>query len=326
MKWTLTLLVSIFLAPVLADDAVPESSAAQFNRLVEQLRTNPNDNTLREKVVEGARQLNPAPEIPEDARRSVARGIAAIETAKNPADLKLALPELSNAVRAAPWWSIPYFNLALLQEKMGDFNEAIANYRLYLAADPAAKDAADVRTLIYKLEFMAEQKSRPQETLVSFSGDAAGVGIAHGDEGADRYKLRDWIQSGVLRLLQSRFSNVRILLPNDDNAALNVAIDVRNTIWRHTCGVFSCDVSVTSELRVTISSSSGSRVDRSYAIGGTHNVSKGMYAFNSGPTNTVDKLLPEWIGQEVLNDIRHLMNEDEVRNIARTSVVSTSVQ
>lgn len=165
MKLTMKLLMLLFGVLLVAGGASAESPREQLKQMVEQLQQNPGDNALREKIIKLAQELKPAPAVPEEARRYRARGITAFETAKSTEDFKRAVPEFQNAANVAPWWSDAYFNLAMVQEKIGDLKGAIASYRLYLAADPNAKDAESIRTQTYKLEFMAEQKDKEDKVL-----------------------------------------------------------------------------------------------------------------------------------------------------------------
>lgn len=65
---------------------------------------------------------------------------------------KLAASELEEAIRLAPWWNKPYYNLGLVREKLKDYEAAIRNLELYLLAAPRAVDAEAVRHKIYELE------------------------------------------------------------------------------------------------------------------------------------------------------------------------------
>lgn len=157
------ILVIIFI--MAAGIAFAESPREQLKQMVEQLQKSPDDNALREKIIKLAQGLKLAPAVPEEARRYLARGIAAFEIAKSAEDFKLALLEFQNAANAAPWWPDTYFNLAKVQEKTVDLKGAIASYRLYLVADPNAKDAESIRTQSYKLEFIAEQKAKEDKAM-----------------------------------------------------------------------------------------------------------------------------------------------------------------
>jgi tetratricopeptide (TPR) repeat protein len=116
------------------------------------------DRQLREKIIVLAQKLTPPPAVPEEAQKFLGRGQAAVEIAKTSDDFLAAIAEFKKAVRLAPWLASAYFNLALVQEKAGQFNEAMRNFKLYLLAAPAAADAQDVKTRIYGLELKAERQ------------------------------------------------------------------------------------------------------------------------------------------------------------------------
>ena len=111
--------------------------------------------------------------VSEDARRHMARGQAAVEMAKSPAEYDSAISEFQAAARIEPNWPDPYYNLGLAQEKSGKLREAAASYKKYLQLAPNAPDAAKIQEQIYKLEYKAEQILTVPEiidVLVSFRG------------------------------------------------------------------------------------------------------------------------------------------------------------
>lgn len=111
--------------------------------------------------------------IPEEARRHMTRGQAAVEMAKSPDEYDSAITEFQKAIELAPSWPNPYYNLGMVQEMSGKYKEAVASLKQYLALAPNAPDAAEVQEKIYKLEYKAEQTlTTPEiiEALVSFSG------------------------------------------------------------------------------------------------------------------------------------------------------------
>jgi len=156
------LLAFLVVLPAVAFAAsVPSSSTAQtLPQLVEQLRANPADDALRNQTIEKARATRPPPTVPEEARRFLARGIAAFKLAKSPQDFAPAVAEFQKASDAAPWWGDPYFNLGQALEQAGDPAAAIRAYRFYLAAAPGAADAGKVQSKIYELEYVAEKKGK----------------------------------------------------------------------------------------------------------------------------------------------------------------------
>lgn len=68
-----------------------------------------------------------------------------------------AIREFEQAVKLAPDWPDPYYNLGLAQENTGKLKEAIANLKEYLRLAPNAPDAANILDQIYKLEYKADQ-------------------------------------------------------------------------------------------------------------------------------------------------------------------------
>ncbi len=137
--------------------AQAQSPREQLSQMVEQLQKSPTDNALREKIIKLAQEVKPAPTVPEEVERRMARGEAAFESAKDVSGYDNAMREFHAAANAAPWYANAYFNLATAQEKAGKAKAAIESFRFYLLAAPGGKDAAEVKKRIYKLEYAAEQ-------------------------------------------------------------------------------------------------------------------------------------------------------------------------
>ncbi len=118
------------------------------------------DQRLRETIIKLVLKLDPAPAIPEEARRFAVRGKAAIGDANSESEYAEAASEFKRALRAAPWWAETYYNLAVVQEKAGQLNEAIRSLKLYLLVAPEAKDFERVKDHIYELEFRQEKAQK----------------------------------------------------------------------------------------------------------------------------------------------------------------------
>lgn len=99
---------------------------------------------------------------PEDARRHLVRGAAAIEMAKNLDDLAVAADEFRMATEIAPDMAPAWFNLGSVLSKTGPVSDAVAAYRRYLELAPNAPDAQKVSDEIIKLEFRQERVAREQ--------------------------------------------------------------------------------------------------------------------------------------------------------------------
>src|SRR5258706_3377118 len=148
------LLVNVVIAIALAGPTVhAQSPREQLAQTVEQLQKAPSDNALRERIIKLAQQVKPAPALPEAAQRSMARGNAAFRGAQNPADFQLAVREFEQATLHAPWLGDAYFNLALAQDKAGDYDAALRSIALARLAMP---DSQEAKNLSYEIEFRKE--------------------------------------------------------------------------------------------------------------------------------------------------------------------------
>ncbi|MBP6005053.1 MAG: tetratricopeptide repeat protein [Pyrinomonadaceae bacterium] len=103
--------------------------------------------------------------ISDEARRHFDRGMAAVEMAKTPDDLNVAISEFKQATVLAPDWADAHFNLGKMQEATEKFTEAIASFRKYLQLAPNAADAGEVTSLINKIEYKAETVMTVQKVV-----------------------------------------------------------------------------------------------------------------------------------------------------------------
>lgn len=121
------------------------------------------DQRLREKIIALVQKVSPPPAIPDEARRFAVRGQIAVKEAKSQADYVDAAREFNRALRLAPWWAESYFNLAVAQEKAGQFTEAVRSLKLYLLAAPKAPDADKIKDQIYALEYRQERARKEEQ-------------------------------------------------------------------------------------------------------------------------------------------------------------------
>ena len=61
------------------------------------------------------------------------------------------------AIALAPLWAEPNYQLGLVQEKTAQYTDAIASLKKYLELALDASNVNEVKDLIYKIEFKAEQ-------------------------------------------------------------------------------------------------------------------------------------------------------------------------
>jgi len=140
--------------------AQSSNSQQTLNQYVADLRKNPNDYALREKIIKHVQTMRPAPAVPDEARRFMNRGMAAAEGAKTESDYKDAIKEFQKAVNIAPWLGSGYRNLAVVQDKAGQYAQAVQNLKLFLLTNPAAADAEAAKTLMDKIEYRQEKAAK----------------------------------------------------------------------------------------------------------------------------------------------------------------------
>jgi tetratricopeptide (TPR) repeat protein len=124
----------------------------ELKRYTEELKKNPSNGELREKIIKLVVGMKHAPSFPEEAERNFVRGTTFLQKAKDVSGYKRAIKEFSAAIDEAPWFALAYYNLAIAQEKAGLYAGAIDNLNYYLLAEPGAKNARDVKNKIYALE------------------------------------------------------------------------------------------------------------------------------------------------------------------------------
>lgn len=99
-----------------------------------------------------------APAISEEARRAFVRGGTAFSEAQGPEDFARAAELFSEAVKLAPKWPEPWFNLAKAREAGKDYAGALAALKSYLALPLSAADKRQAQDLSYALEEKAAKK------------------------------------------------------------------------------------------------------------------------------------------------------------------------
>jgi len=111
-----------------------------------------------------------AQNVSDEAMRYFDRGQAAVEMAKTPADYEDAVKEFENAATLAPDWPDVYYNLGLIQEKLGKYDNAFRNLTKYLELSPNASDVREVKKFIAKTEYKIEKVKAEQDKVKDLSG------------------------------------------------------------------------------------------------------------------------------------------------------------
>lgn len=129
-----------------------------------------------------------AQNISDEAIRHFDRGQAAVEMATSTAGYEDAIKEFEKAARLASDWPDVYYNLGLIQEKVGKRADAIRNLTKYLELSPNATDYREVKRFIAKMDYKKEKVKAEYDKIKNLlgtwdafilSGNNAGVQIPH---------------------------------------------------------------------------------------------------------------------------------------------------
>ncbi len=151
-------------------NAPAASPRDQLQQLTTQLQKSPDDRALREKIIALARTLVPAPALPDEAERRMARGTEAFKEAKSPDNYRDAVKEFQQATLAAPWSGDAYFNLGLAQDKAEDFEGSLGSLKLAQLASP---DSKDVKDLYYKVEYQRDKAAEQDSAAANKAAQLA---------------------------------------------------------------------------------------------------------------------------------------------------------
>lgn len=108
-------------------------------------------------------------DISEEAHKHMNWGLAALEMAKTNADLEDALKEFAKAAELAPGWADAYYNLGLVQDKLGKEDDVLKNWKKYLELSPNAveSEVLEIKHRINNLEYKAKKKREQLEQMNS---------------------------------------------------------------------------------------------------------------------------------------------------------------
>jgi hypothetical protein len=203
---------------ITGSSALGQSPREQLTQMIEQLRSNPSDNALRERIIKLAQEIKPPPAVPEEARRHFVIGNTLQRDAKDAAGASLAIAEYRQALGMAPWWSDAYYNLAVAQELAGQFDDASTSLRFYLMTNPPDREARDTQDRLYALEAKKKlrqeqvsserlKKEREAQALRTIAGEWTNSAYASNmnfviQKIGDRYDVR-WVEQGLDYKIQS---------------------------------------------------------------------------------------------------------------------------
>lgn len=212
MKFAMNFLSLLFAVLILTNSTYAESPHEQLRQMVEQLQKSPTDNALRENIIKLAQELKPAPAVPEEAERRMARGTAAFKGARSVADYRDAAKEFEQATLVAPWYGDAYFNLGVAQDKAENYEAALHSLKLAQLASPEVKE---IKALIYEVEYRKERSSPEVQAAKKKQQEQderrAAEELIRGLEGAifvEAGESEKWNQGHYLRIREGKVEDV----------------------------------------------------------------------------------------------------------------------
>jgi tetratricopeptide (TPR) repeat protein len=153
------------------DQALAEANAAvksgdknqAVKKLAEAYRltvAGPKKEEIRKAMLTLAAGMDPIPSLTGEAQDHFLRGNAALKAAKSPTDLGRALSEFEWAVFYSPWAGELYFNTSAVKKLENQTAAAVSDLKLYLAANPNAKNLDELLNRLYEFDYQREQKLR----------------------------------------------------------------------------------------------------------------------------------------------------------------------
>jgi tetratricopeptide (TPR) repeat protein len=146
-----------------AADGQTETPQQVLQQYVFELQKSPNDTALREKIIRYVSTMKKAPAIPEEARRYFIQGNALLKAAKDQKGYELAVDSYRQCLLLAPWWSEANYNLAVALELSSQFDDAMNELKLYIAANPGEEETRKAQDKIYELGAKKIIASRERE-------------------------------------------------------------------------------------------------------------------------------------------------------------------
>ena len=151
-------LIPALTCPVQAQSTNPQET---LNQYIADLQKNPADTALREKIIRHVQTMKPTPAIPEEARKHFLMAQTIQGKAKDTKDFELAISEYKKVLLIAPWWPEAYNNMGILLEQVGQYDEAMRAFELYVMTNP--KDAREAQDKIYAIEAAKKMAEAEEE-------------------------------------------------------------------------------------------------------------------------------------------------------------------
>lgn len=148
--------------------------------LLAQLAENPDDAALRTRIIQLVLGMSHPPKVSEQFNEQIGAAGYAFKHATSQTDFQTSIDAFKKASLLAPWVADVYYNIALADEKVQNFDGAILNLRWYLIAKPNAADTDSVQQKIGALQYEKQQKAtvNAQATAAARASAAAKIAAA----------------------------------------------------------------------------------------------------------------------------------------------------
>lgn len=131
----------------------------EFEEQVAELAQKPNDLALLDTIIKFATETTPPPAIPEPARQAFIGGTTLLRDGHG----FEATQKFDQAIKIAPWWADAYYNAAVADEKVGDYDDASQLLEKYLRFPLTERDGRDARDRMYAITAEKEGHKKDQE-------------------------------------------------------------------------------------------------------------------------------------------------------------------
>jgi len=157
--------------------AAETATRAELATDLASFQSNPSDVTLRSKILELSKSLNPAPAISQLAQDDYAKATAQMASAASTDDFETVAQMFEQVAVQAPWYADAYVNAASAYAKANEYEGARRNLVLYFAAVRPGTDTLSAEQLRRSLDH--KQASQFQQALQQFNANPTDAARMH---------------------------------------------------------------------------------------------------------------------------------------------------
>ena len=154
-----------------------QASRAQLAAYLADFQSHPDDGALRGMIIELAKSLDPAPEIPQRAQDDFTKATAQMASASSGDTFETVAQLFEHVAVQAPWYAEAYYNAAFAHAKANAFDGARRNLTLYLTAVRPGVDIQNAEQLQRDLD--RNQAEQFQQALHQFTANPTDAARLH---------------------------------------------------------------------------------------------------------------------------------------------------